>query len=614
MSRSLLALLLLGCGAAAARPTPPPRTELMRTYEAAAFEEAAREGRYVFLEVGIEGCTQCRRLHTITLEDPAVRTELSEHWIAISADGDVLPDVGGRYEPYGWPALAFFAPDGRELGVVQGFRAPAQLLSLLHAAREGTLDAAQVGALADPSDAELTALCRAGATRMTELADPEHGGTGRGFRVVLFEPAEWMFGRSEAPLRSAAVHTADGYGRLLDPVWGGVFVAAAQPDFTVPIVEKRTANEAWALSTFALAYRRTRDERYLGYAREVLRYLHEMMRSEDGLFFSTQDDAAPDLPEGMDARTYYGLGDEERRRYGVPPIDHATYTEQNALVIEALIALFEATGDAAHLEEARAMEASLAARIDPTGWIAQTAAEASTEMTEEGRLRTFAPERRPFTRAQGHMGRAWLALHRATGEALYLDRARAAADVLLTRLTDLERGGFWPAEPRVGTPEWSEPAYWDSMIASRFLAELVARLHDTREVEDGPPLADRYRSAIEPAIRRVAGSVESIGRDGPRLGLLVSTIETLLMGELEITVVAPPEMDAAAMLAAARAIDDPRRVVLREPPGRYPAAEVPTAYVCTALACSSPVSDPAALAATYAASLAALGDPCRPDP
>lgn len=599
--------VLGGCGAASPRASLEPSNAgpLFRAYDAAAFEEAARTGRPLFVDVGIEGCTQCRRLHEITLADPRVQAALREHFVAVSVDAEVLPDIGGRYEALGWPALVFLGPDGTELGVVQGYRAPDVFLRILEEARSGRLEASHTARLSEPGDVELAALCHAASARLATLTDVSRGGFGSGFRVVHYEPVEWLFSRADPSLRAASLRTVDGYARLLDPVWGGVFVAAREPDFSGPIVEKRTANEAWALASFTLAYLRTRDARYEHDAREVLRYLHDFLRGSDGLYATTQDDAAPHLPEGMSASAYYELGDAERRAHGVPPIDHAAYTADNALVLSALVGLYEATGDATLLDEARALEAALRARVDRSGWIAQTADAPSPEMDAEGRLRAFVPEHRPFTRAQGEMGRAWLALHRATGEARYLDAARAVADVLVTRLEDLELGGFLPAEPRAGDPVRAEPVYWENLVAARFLAELAARLHD----EDA---ASRYRPSIERAIRRVAGSPEAIARDGTRLALLVQTLEATLSGPLEITVVASEGVDASALLAAARAIEDPRRVVLHEPPGRYPGDAMPLAYVCTALACSSPVSDPAALAPVVAEAASALGDPCAP--
>src|SRR4051812_19856736 len=96
------------------------------------------------------------------------------------------------------------------------------------------------------------------------------------------------------------------------------------------------------------------------------------MLAPDGTFYSTQQDDAPKLPSTMTSREYYALPDAERRRYGIPPIDHGVYTDQNGAVIAAYARLYEATGDREMLDVAtRAADVLLRERQEPSGAVLQ---------------------------------------------------------------------------------------------------------------------------------------------------------------------------------------------------------------------------------------------------
>src|SRR2546423_117123 len=79
-----------------------PRPIAWRPYGAAAFADAAREDKLVLVDVGIEGCTACRWMYEETYKNPGVAKRLGEGFVTISVDADVQPDLGVRFEEWGW--------------------------------------------------------------------------------------------------------------------------------------------------------------------------------------------------------------------------------------------------------------------------------------------------------------------------------------------------------------------------------------------------------------------------------------------------------------------------------------------------------------------------------
>ena len=202
------------------------------------------------------------------------------------------------------------------------------------------------------------------------------------------------------------------------------------------IPEKRILVQANAITAFALGYQHTNDEKYLDGIQQVDRFLKEWMMAADGTFYTNQKSEPPGLPRGMTTGSYWLLpSDEERRRFGIPPIDHAVYTDRNGEVIIAYVLAFEATGNYDYLATARrAATAILARRLHEDGWVIQ--AQSSTESDGDTRMRTLITKERPFLSAQAWFGTALLALHRTTGEEHWLRAADGIGKATLLALQD----------------------------------------------------------------------------------------------------------------------------------------------------------------------------------
>ena len=133
---------------------------------------------------------------------------------------------------------------------------------------------------------------------------------------------------------------------------------------------------------------------------EVDRFLQNWMMHEDGTFYTSQEDDPPGLSENMNAIDYWLLdSDKKRRQFGVPPIDHAIYTDKNAQAIIAYAGAYEASGKSAYLDIAvRATKALMASRLQDDGWILQTTK--SDKASKDKRMRPLVTEKKPFLSAQ----------------------------------------------------------------------------------------------------------------------------------------------------------------------------------------------------------------------
>ncbi|MFK7987736.1 MAG: DUF255 domain-containing protein [Sandaracinaceae bacterium] len=599
MRRSLMSVWLLGglvaCGgpssalpSAASPRAASENTIVWQSFSPEVFQRAEREGRMVLVDVGIEGCTACRWMYEDTYTDPAVVARVNGHFVPVAVDADLRPDLGERWEAWGWPATIVLRAGGPRVFAAQGNKRPRTFLPMLDALIErhaaGTLEA-ELAIEEPPSETTpLGALCSTAVGRVRRAADPD-GGYGRRLHSAQGGPVRWSFQRDQALASSTnsahALRTLALYERMIDPVWGGIFVASLG-DRLIP--EKRIIHQGPVMAAFADAYQLTGASRWLEAALNLDRYLLEFMLAPDGTFYATQEDDAPNLSEGMDGLADVARDDEGRRARGIPPIDHGVYTDLNALVIEGYVRLYQATGDERHLARATRAAEALLARQEPAGWIAQTGP--SHALAEDARMRAFESERRPYLEPQGPFGLSLLALYSATGEARWLASARRIAAGLA--LFEDPRGGAFFASPsdettaRIG----QRVPYDENVSAARFLVRLSWFEHS----DDLAAQAERVLSALRAGAR--------LSRMGSAAHGFAQTVEELRYGPVDMTVVGDAsDAGAQALFTAGQRVFSPRGIVRYEAGGvRYPDAETAVMYVCSHESCSSPLSDPAEVA------------------
>jgi len=307
----------------------------------------------------------------------------------------------------------------------------------------------------------------------------------------------------------------------------------------------------------------------------------------------------------MTSWEFYALPDDERRQYGIPPIDHAVYTDQVARVATAYAQLHRATGETFALDAARqAVETLLRERRRPEGWMLQTTPEGAESLQRDRRMRAFRPDERFYLRPQGAFGSALIALFDETHERRYLEHAVALAEVVRERLEDRTDGGF----TAVADPRSSFEAYIprrENLEVARFLADLAARRrHHTSE-------ARAYRDSALRAVRRLVRHFGRLDTWGALVGAAAYVLDSLALGPIEVSITGPTDApEAQELLQAARRVRGPRLFAGYDVDGAYPHDVGTAAFVCTDIACSNPIEDTDGLRAAIAEAAEIEEDPC----
>ncbi|RLA45690.1 MAG: hypothetical protein DRR42_19115, partial [Gammaproteobacteria bacterium] len=554
-----------------------------REWSASTFAEAKAKNRLILINVGHEGCTACRFMEENTFSNSEVIELVNANFIAIQVDSEARPDIGERYSDWAWPANAFMRPDGTQVLAFAGSRRPDRYIKVLrevidgHAAGTLTPDKlAPYGAAQVPESAPFSELRgQVRALQDNAFKDKTSG---------VFESAEplrhlllrsYVYGDSDA--QDLAKATLDGHLQQLDPTWGGMYYASFGR-WSNTVAEKRLESQAAALQVYADAYQLMGDAQYKDAIDNVDNYLTTFMRSEQGTFFANQQDRMATLPSNMTMDDFYALGDKERRRYGIPTIDHAIYSDVNARIILGYVMAWEATGNQAYLDTAsRAAKHLLDERQTGAGWIIQFMPGAA--LANDQRIHVLTDKAVPYLRTQVHFGLALMALYRATGEVQWRQAAGRVANALISELEDPELGGFYGV-PDDGTPGRRKPLE-DNAAAAQFLY-LLGVLEK----------ADRYRVAAERAIRASASPV-AVRREGKITGNLAMALETITAGYVEFSVVGDvSDQRTQGLLQAGRGVFEPRKIVHIESTGRYPQRSAPAMYICNDERCTVPIFEP----------------------
>lgn len=603
-ARACTALFAAVCASITISPavtasTADPQALDWQRWTRTTFAAAAAQDKLIFLDVGIEGCTACRRMAEVTLVDPAVVRRLRRDFVTISVDAEARPDIGDRYSDWAWPALIFMAPDATQVLAIRGNKTPRNFVRIL--------DELIKQHQADGLSADALAPLSAPGERLTTQLDPireqvrqqidsrlnetfgswRRGGIGAtsGCRLEHLQFRAHLYENEE--LARIAQRSAESHLKLLDPVWGGVFQAYfertdANGKITHGVIpEKRIAGQAQAMGVFAFAYQLTGETRFRNAIGMIDDYLQSWLSSGKGTFYTSQEDEPLNLPVRISARQYWNLrSDHERRQFGIPPIDHGIYTDKNAEVILAYLKAYEATAEPNFLAVAnRAARVLIAERLTDDGWILQTGFSARLE--DDSRMRPFESPAIPYLSAQAHFGTAILALYGATGDREWLGVAERIAVAMLAELHDEELGGFFAVRAEPGAVLPGRKPLESNALAARFFYDLG--VFTKREVFQKVPEATIRATALPQVVARE-------GKVTAQLGL---TLEKMAAAYVEFSIVGDPhDARAVALFDSSRRSYHPRKLVHFEAPGRYPDRGQPALYICNPDYCTVAIEDP----------------------
>lgn len=583
-----------------------------RHWEIDAFETAKAENKIILVSVGMEGCAACQRMEALTYTNDTVIDLVNSHFMPIEVDAEARPDIGERYSDWAWPATIFLAPDATQVLAIRGNRLPRNFIPILndlvekHAAGELEPDPnSPYAAPPAPAETELTRVRDDLRAQLDRSLNRRYGGWGRsgiggeqsGSRLRhLYLRAHLA---DDDSLRELAIKSSAGFLNGLDPVWGGSYIASFPEDMDVPerfaalraIPEKRILVQSNAITAFAIGFKLTGEDRYLRGIAEVDRYLRDWMMAPDGTFYTNQKAEPPNLPRGISRSDYWLLdSDEKRRQYGVPPIDHAVYTDKNGEVIAAYVLAYESTGEQRYLQTARrAANSILETRLSDAGWLLQ--ATANDKAADDQRMRALVTDEQPFLSAQAWFGTALLALHRVTGETAWLDAADRIGKATLATLHDPAAGGFFATTPdataAIIAPR--KPLEANGTAAS-FFYDLWIYTKD-----------DGYADVAPAAIRSVA-QPHILRREGKITGEIAMALEKVTAAYVEFSIVGDiKHPNAKALFDAGLDAYEPRKILHYEAPGRYPDRGIPSMFICNPDFCSIPIEDPDKVARQAAA-------------
>ena len=564
-SAVLLTLLLLCPLSASAAASD--KAIAWQAWSPAAFTQAKTQHRVVFLYLEAVWCHWCHVMQKETFTDPAVQQALAKGYIAIKVDHDANPLLATRYRDYGWPALIFFAPDGTEIVKRAGYLAPRDFQKLLAAIiADPSPEAGNVLATNNVGASHLSADLKRSLLKLhNDDYDSKLGGLNSAQKFIDRDSIEYALSHAKDVLEAhKARQTLDAADALIDPVWGGAYQYSTGGDWSHPHYEKIMRVQAGYLRTYAQAYALWHQASDLQAAQAIRDYLKNFLRSPQGAFHVSQD---ADLVQGQKADDYFKLDDAGRRKRGVPHIDQHLYADSNGMAIEALVQFYEASGDTESLKMATAA----------AQWAVRHRALGNGGFSHDG-----SKKQGPFLSDSLAMGRACLALYRATGNREWLIRAINAAN-FITKNFRGQNSGF-VAGVASELPLAPQADIADNISLARFLNLL--------SYYSGKPI---YKSEAEHAMKFLSAAVPDLNFE--EAGILLAD-EELSSEPAHFTIVAARgDASAEALYAVAlRSAGNYKRVEWWDPASgplinadvSYPKLSKAAAFICAAGRCSQP--------------------------
>lgn len=538
------------------------------------FVKAQRSNKFVILDLEAVWCHWCHVMEKTTYHDPKVQALIKKHFIAVRVDQDARPDLSIRYRDYGWPATIFFAADGTEIVKRAGYIAPQNMQQLLQAivddpSPEQGFDKAHPQPRAFSSDLHddvRNELLK----RHADTYDIQSGSLKNAQKFLERDSVEYalyLASQGEQREQQRAQQTLDAALALFDPAWGGVYQYSTHGDWQHPHYEKIMAVQAGYMRIYALAYIQFATPRYRQAIDSIYNYVQNFLTSPQGAFYTSQD---ADLIPGQHSDEYFALNDQQRRARGIPRVDKHRYTQENAWMIEALALAYEATAEPRYLQTAlRAAQWLYANRYQRDGIY--------NHDTED--------KAGPYLGDNLAMARAALALYRASGERIWLQRAIAASQAL-ARLFRHPQAGFYSAVANEKSALKPVRQIDQNISVTRHF-NLIAQFTGNKQYSEAARHAMQYLTHASVALSRITEA-----------GILLADNE-LNRAPLHITVIGRKnDRQAKSLYRSAlrqngwyKRIEwwDTREGRLPNPDVQYPVLARAAAFVCTDSRCSLPL-------------------------
>src|SRR5438309_1195667 len=289
-----------------------------------AFEAAKRENKPILLDIGAVWCHWCHVMDRESYESPETAALINQHFVAIKVDRDERPDVDSRYQTAvqaisgrgGWPLTAFLTPEGKPFYAgtyfppqeVRGMPSFSRVLTTLAQAfreRQGeVLESAEsvmtaihqaegFAGKAGPLQAELIdGMIRSA----VEMFDAEHGGFGSAPKFPHPSAMDLLMQRYAETGNAELLHVITttlekmAAGGVYDQLAGGFHRYSVDEHWIVPHFEKMSYDNSELLKNYVHGYQLTGNEFFAFVARDIIRWMDEVLSDrEHGGFYASQD-------------------------------------------------------------------------------------------------------------------------------------------------------------------------------------------------------------------------------------------------------------------------------------------------------------------------------------
>jgi uncharacterized protein YyaL (SSP411 family) len=289
-----------------------------------AFRLAQEQNKPILLDIGAVWCHWCHVMDRESYESEEVAKILNEHFIAVKVDRDERPDVDSRYQAAvsavtgqgGWPLTVFLMPDGKMffggtyfppedrygragfrkvlLALAQAFRERRTELEIESEELMSQLKRAEQmpGQSAEFSAAVVDQIVQSA----FNLFDRDNGGFGNSPKFP--HPAamdlliDW-YARTGAAAAQTVIKTTlqkMAHGGVYDQLGGGFHRYSVDERWCVPHFEKMAYDNSELLKNYAHAWQATGEPLFADIARDILRWMRDVLSDrERGGFYGSQD-------------------------------------------------------------------------------------------------------------------------------------------------------------------------------------------------------------------------------------------------------------------------------------------------------------------------------------